>query len=146
MWEEDEPQADVIREAAEAYEEATGISVEIEWKGRKISDLIGPALDAGEEIDLFDDDYQRMIQDHSRYLTELDKMAETMNYQTHIMPILREQMKKWNKEQLLTMPYQPYITGVWYDRELWEEAGFTEDDIPENLGRTFEGMQKDKKQ
>ena len=26
MWEEDEPQADVIREAAEAYEEATGIS------------------------------------------------------------------------------------------------------------------------
>lgn len=56
MWEEDEPQADVIREAAEAYEEATGISVEIEWKGRKISDLIGPALDAGEEIDLFDDE------------------------------------------------------------------------------------------
>lgn len=138
MWEEDEPQADVIREAAEAYEEATGISVEIEWKGRKISDLIGPALDAGEEIDLFDDDYQRMIQDHSRYLTELDKMAETMNYQTHIMPILREQMKKWNKEQLLTMPYQPYITGVWYDRELWEEAGFTEDDIPE----TWEGLLK----
>ena len=41
MWEEDEPQADVIREAAEAYEEATGISVEIEWKGRKISDANG---------------------------------------------------------------------------------------------------------
>ena len=36
MWEEDEPQADVIREAAEAYEEATGISVEIQWKGRGI--------------------------------------------------------------------------------------------------------------
>ena len=138
MWEEDEPQADVIREAAEAYEEATGISVEIEWKGRKISDLIGTALDAGEEIDLFDDDYQRMIQDHSRYLTELDKMAETMDYQTHIMPVLREQMKKWNKEQFLTMPYQPYITGVWYDRELWQEAGFTEDDIPE----TWEGLLK----
>ena len=57
MWEEDEPQADVIREAAEAYEEATGISVEIQWKGRGIQSLIGPALDAGEQIDLFDDDY-----------------------------------------------------------------------------------------
>ena len=56
MWEEDEPQADVIREAAEAYEEATGISVEIQWKGRGIRSLIEPALDAGEQIDLFDDD------------------------------------------------------------------------------------------
>ena len=52
MWEEDEPQADVIREAAEAYEEATGISVEIQWKGRGIRSLIEPALDAGEQIDL----------------------------------------------------------------------------------------------
>ena len=53
MWEEDEPQADVIREAAEAYEEATGISVEIQWKGRGIRSLIEPALDAGEQIDPF---------------------------------------------------------------------------------------------
>lgn len=52
MWEEDEPQAEVIREAADAYQEATGISVEIQWKGREIRSLIGPALDAGEEIDL----------------------------------------------------------------------------------------------
>lgn len=29
------------------------------------------------------------------------------------------------------MPYQPYITGVWYNKELWEEAGLTEKDIPD---------------
>ena len=52
MWEEEEPQADVIREAAEAYEEATGISVEIQWKGRRIQSLIGPALDAGEQMEI----------------------------------------------------------------------------------------------
>ena len=51
MWEENEPQADVIKEAAEDYEAATGISVEIEWKGREIQSLIEPALDAGEQID-----------------------------------------------------------------------------------------------
>ena len=71
--EEDEPQADVIREAAEAYEEATGISVEIQWKGRGIRSLIEPALDAGEQIDLFDDDYQRMAQEHRDYLAEIKK-------------------------------------------------------------------------
>ena len=78
MWEEDEPQADVIREAAEAYEEATGISVEIQWKGRGIRSLIEPALDAGEQIDLFDDDYQRMAQEHRDYLAELKGMADTV--------------------------------------------------------------------
>lgn len=118
MWEEEEPQADVIREAAEAYEEATGISVEIQWKGRRIQSLIGPALDAGEQIDLFDDDYQRMVQDHREYLTELKKMSETVDYENHIMPVLLEQVKNWGNGELLAMPYQPYITGVWYNKEL----------------------------
>ena len=95
MWEEDEPQADVIREAAEAYEEATGISVEIQWKGRGIRSLIEPALDAGEQIDLFDDDYQRMAQEHRDYLAELKGMADTVDYEKHIMPVLLEQVKNW---------------------------------------------------
>ena len=29
------------------------------------------------------------------------------------------------------MPYQPYIAGVWYNKDLWEEAGLTEQDIPD---------------
>ena len=131
MWEEDEPQAEVIREAADAYQEATGISVEIQWKGREIRSLIGPALDAGEEIDLFDDDYQRMVQEHGIYLTDLKKIAASVDYEKHVMPILLEQIERWGKDKLLTMPYQPYITGVWYNKDLWEKAGLTDEDIPE---------------
>ena len=116
MWEEDEPQADVIKEAAQAYEEATGISVEIQWKGRGIQSLIGPALDAGEQIDLFDDDYQRMAQEHKEYLAELEEMADTVDYENHIMPVLLEQVEGWGNGELLAMPYQPYIAGVWFDR------------------------------
>ena len=101
MWKEDEPQADVIREAAEAYEEATGISVEIQWKGRGIRSLIEPALDAGEQIDLFDDDYQRMAQEHRDYLAELKGMADTVDYEKHIMPVLLEQVKNWEMENCL---------------------------------------------
>ena len=118
MWEEDEPQAEVIREAADAYQEATGISVEIQWKGREIRSLIGPALDAGEKIDLFDDDYQRMVQEHGIYLTDLKKIAASVDYEKHVMPILLEQIERWGKDKLLTMPYQPYITGVWYNKDL----------------------------
>lgn len=131
MWEEEESQADVIKAAAEAYEDATGITVDIQWKGRGIRSLIGPALDAGEQIDLFDDDYQRMVQEHKEYLTELEKMAETVDYGNHIMPVLQKQMKNWCGGELFAMPYQPYIAGVWYDKELWEEAGLTQRDIPD---------------
>lgn len=130
MWEEEEPQAEVIQDAAMAFEEATGISVEIQWKGREITSLIGPALDAGEQIDLFDDDYQRMSQDHSFYLAELEKMADTVDYEEHVMPVLLDQAKEWGNGELYVMPYQPYIAGVWYNKELWEEAGLTENDIP----------------
>ena len=79
----------LIREAAEAYEEATGISVEIQWKGRGIRSLIEPALDAGEQIDLFDDDYQRMAQEHRDYLAELKGMADTVDYEKHFSGLMQ---------------------------------------------------------
>ena len=40
MWNEGEPQATVIAEAAEAYEAETGVHVNIEWKGRDINTLL----------------------------------------------------------------------------------------------------------
>ena len=54
-----------------------------------------------------------------------------MDYEKHIMPVLLEQVKNWGNGELLAMPYQPYITGVWYNKDLWEEAGLTEQDIPD---------------
>ena len=56
MWTSTEGQAKIIQEAADAYEAATGIHINIEWKGRDVKTLIGPALDAGEKIDFFDTD------------------------------------------------------------------------------------------
>lgn len=142
MWEEGEPQAEIIRDAALAYEEATGISVEIQWKGREINDLIGPALDAGEQIDLFDDDYQRMAQQHKEYLAKLKEMADTVDYEAHIMPVLLEQVKNWGDGELPAMPYQPYITGVWYNKDLWEEAGLTQEDIPQTWEKLLKVCRK----
>ena len=62
MWNSTEGQAKVIAEAAEAYEAATGIHINLEFKGRDIKTLIGPALDAGEKIDFFDTDYMMVVQ------------------------------------------------------------------------------------
>ena len=70
MWNSTESQAKVIQKAADAYEEETGIHINIEWKGRDMKTLIGTALEAGEDIDLFDDDYMRVVMNTKDYLVD----------------------------------------------------------------------------
>ena len=112
MWNSTEPQAMVTQEAADAYEEATGIHVNIEWKGRDIKTMIGAALDAGEDIDLFDDDYQRVVEQDGKYLVDVTEMGSADDDEIPIIHDLLEPAKVWVDGRLLTMPYQQYKTGV----------------------------------
>ena len=142
MWNSTENQAKVIQEAADAYEEATGVHINIEWKGRDVKTMIGAALDAGEDIDLFDDDYQRVVQQDGKYLADVTEMGSAVDYESHIMPVLLDQAKAWGDGKLLVMPYQPYTTGVWYNKDLWEEAGLTDEDVPETWDELLAACQK----
>ena len=60
-WNEAEPQGQVIKEAAAAYEEETGVKVEINWQGRDIVKVIASKLESGEEIDMFAVYYTHLI-------------------------------------------------------------------------------------
>ena len=93
MWNSTEGQAKVIQEAADAYEQETGVHINIEWKGRDIKTLIGPALDAGEDVDIFDTDYMMLTQQNDKYLADLTEMAAAADYEKHVMPILLEKQK-----------------------------------------------------
>ncbi|HIX28818.1 MAG TPA: extracellular solute-binding protein [Candidatus Blautia stercoravium] len=136
MWNSTEPQAKVIQEAADAYEKESGVHVNIEWKGRDIKTLIGTALEAGEKIDLFDDDYQRVVSNTKEYLADLTDMADKVDFESHVMPVILDKAKSWGDGKLYTVPYQVYTTGVWYDKTMWEKAGLTDADKPE----TFEDL------
>lgn len=142
MWNSTENQAKVIQEAADAYEEATGVHVNIEWKGRDVKTMIGAALDAGENIDLFDDDFQRVVEQDGKYLVDLAEMAAAADYEKHIMPVLLDQAKEWGDGKLLVMPYQPYTTGVWYNKDLWADAGLTDEDVPETWDELLAACKK----
>lgn len=125
MWNATEGQAKVLAEAAEAYEAATGIHVNMEFKGRDIRNLVGPALDAGEKIDIFDTDYMLMVQQNGKYLTDLTDMAATADYEKHVLPVLMNNVKTWGDGKMLVMPYQPYTTGVWFNKDMFDAAGIT---------------------
>ena len=107
MWNAAEPQGQVLQEAADAFSEKTGAKINIEWKGRDIKTLIGPALDAGEDVDIFDTDYMMLTQQNDKYLADLTEMAAAADYEKHVMPILLENAKEWSNGKLKVMPYQP---------------------------------------
>ena len=53
-------------------------------------------------------------------------MAAAAGYEEHALPILVENVKSWADGKLTVIPYQPYTTGVWYDKAMFENAGITE--------------------
>ena len=127
MWNSTENQAKVIQAAADEYYAETGIKVNIEWKGRDMKTLIGVAMDAGENIDIFEDDYMRMIQNNQKYLLNLSEQPFYAEYSSHVMPIILQTAlsEGWGNGSLWCFPYQPYTTGVWYNKALFEKAGIT---------------------
>lgn len=141
MWNSTENQAKVIQEAADAYEKETGVHVNIEWKGRDVKTLIGSALQAGEDIDLYDDDYQRVVQNTKDYLVDLTDMAAKADYESHAMPVIYEKALSWGDGKLYTIPYQIYTTGVWYNKEIFKEAG-VEDAAPATWTEFLDVCQK----
>ncbi len=140
MWSSTENQAKVIQEAADAYTASTGIPINIEWKGRDVKNLIIPALQAGEEIDFFDQDYIFISRNSGEYVADLTEMAEAAGYEEHIMPVLAEKAKSYTGGVLKVMPYQPYTTGVWYNKDMFEAAGITE--VPETWDEFLEVCRK----
>lgn len=61
MWDAAEPQAQAISQSIEKFTAETGIAVDVQFKGRTgIREGLQPALDAGTNIDSFDEDIDRV--------------------------------------------------------------------------------------
>ena len=136
MWNEAEPQGTVIAEAVEAFTEKTGIEVEIVFNGREIRKTLQPALDAGETIDLFDEDIDRVAKTWGKYLLDLtpyiDRVYSTTNeqpYSTQINQTLLNLAKEIGGGKVMNIPYQPFAFVVMYNKDLFTKAGITS--VPE---------------
>ncbi len=123
MWNEAEPQGQVISEAAAAYEAKTGVKVNIEWKGREINQVLSASLEAGEKFDIFDDDYQRIAQQYVDYTADLTEMAAAAGYTGY--DCLNNQVIAW-AGNLNSIVEQPQVGGVFYDKDAFAAAGVSE--------------------
>jgi len=134
MWNETEPQGQTIAAAVEAFKTKTGITVEVNWQGRDIRKTLQPALDGGEEIDLFDEDLDRVNGTWSKYLLNVEDYAkktyDTTNgkpYSDVINSKLIELARTLGPDgKLSTIPYQPSSFLVMYNKDIFTKAGITQ--------------------
>ncbi|MDR1748600.1 MAG: extracellular solute-binding protein, partial [Spirochaetaceae bacterium] len=132
MWNEAEPQGQVIVRAAEAFTAKTGIQVEINFNGRDIRMTLQPALDAGETIDIFDEDIERVNNTWGNYLLPLDSYVDKSYDTTSGQPFsavvnktLLDLAKQIGGGSIKAVPYQPSAYITMYNKDLFEQAGIT---------------------
>jgi raffinose/stachyose/melibiose transport system substrate-binding protein len=132
MWNEAEPQGQVIARAAEAFTRDTGIKVNINFNGRDIRKTLQPALDAGEVIDLFDEDIERVANAWGNYLLPLDTYVSQSYPTTGGQPFgsvinktLLDLARQLGGGTVKNIPYQPSTFVTMYNKDLFRQAGIT---------------------
>lgn len=124
MWSAGEPQAVVIEEAAKAFSEKTGATINIEWKGRDINTIIQTALESGEKIDIFEDDYSRIAKIYKDFCYDLTDMAAAAGYDAQSFKCFNDVATNW-AGFLPCVTEQPQVGGIFYNKDIFDDCGIT---------------------
>lgn len=124
MWEATEPQGKAIQEAVDKFTADTGVAVDLQFKGRTgIREGLQPALDAGTNIDLFDEDIDRVNTTWGQYLMDLEELAKASDYEATANAGLMSACRDVAGGTLKSIPYQPNVFAFFYNKAIFAEAG-----------------------
>lgn len=127
MWEATEPQGQAIQEAVNQFTADTGIAVDLQFKGRTgIREGLQPALDAGTNIDLFDEDIDRVNTTWGSYLMDLEDLAKAEDYEATANAGLIAACREVGGGSLKSIPYQPNVFAFFYNQTIFDEVGISE--------------------
>ncbi len=141
MWDAAEPQAQALSQSIEAFTAETGIAVDVQFKGRTgIREGLQPALDAGTNIDLFDEDIDRVNTTWGSYLLDLEELAKANDYEATANAGLMAACREVGGGTLKSIPYQPNVFAYFYNMDIFEEAGVTK--VPETWDEFLDTCQK----
>lgn len=134
MWNEAEPQGQIISEAAKQYmKDNENVTININWQGREINKIIPAKLSAGEKIDIYDgptnvvlaatEDYVLDLQD---YFKKSYPTTDGKAYEDVILKATVDTTREYSKDgELNGVPYQPFVQCMFYNKEHFEKAGIT---------------------
>ena len=124
MWESTEPQGQAIAAAVESFTKETGIKVDLQFKGRTgIREGLQPALDAGQVIDVFDEDIDRINTTFAPYLLDLEELAAKYDYEKTAIAGLIGACREVGGGKLMSVPYQPNVFNFFYNAKIFAEVG-----------------------
>lgn len=125
MWDVGSREAEAIQKVVDRYCELSGNEVVVELKGRDIQNIIGASIDAGETIDIYEDDYQRLSTTFADYALDLEEMAAAYGYDALSNAALTTAIRGW-AGSLKAIPFFPYTSGVVYNKAIFDEVGVAE--------------------
>ncbi len=124
MWGKSSDTGKALKAAADAYEDETGIKIEIDYKGEEfVRDGYMPAIDKGTVIDLVDYDLVYMNNNWEEYLLELDDYVDESDYAAGARESLLALAGNAGGGVIRTIPYRPVVYGFYYNKTLFSEAG-----------------------
>ena len=133
MWNETEPQAEVIKAAIEEFTTLyPDVTVNVNWMGRDTLKTIVASLDAG-QVDLWDQGINHVILKYNDYGYEMsDLMAQPnpvldgKSYDDVSNPALIEAVKQNAADgKVHGIPYIPNVVAVFYNKDMFDQAGVT---------------------
>lgn len=134
MWNDTEPQGEAMQEIADKFMETyPGTTIEIQWCGRDISKTLKPALEGGQQIDIFDypTQYGGQLEQFCADLSEIIKTPydalDGKTMEEVLLPTMLETPKKQTgiTSGQIAVGYKPWLCLFMYNVSAFEEAGVT---------------------
>lgn len=126
MWESTEPKGKAIQEAVDKFTADTGVKVDLQFKGRTgIREGLQPALDTGTNIDMFDEDIDRVNKTWGQYLMDLEDLVKANVYEATANAGLITACREVGGGKLKSIPYQPNVFAIFYNKDIFDETGIT---------------------
>lgn len=121
MWQQNEPQAKVIKKAADDFTAATGIKVDIQWQGRDVITKLTPTLKTGSSADLVDQSVNALgalvAKDATADLSGLyaTKVAGEDKTIGDVIPASYKTFLNDKNGKPFIAPYEVSSEGLWFD-------------------------------
>ncbi|QWB27202.1 MULTISPECIES: ABC transporter substrate-binding protein [Streptomyces] len=146
MWNQNEPQAKVIKAASDQFTKDTGIKVNIQWQGRQVIQKITPTLRSGAAADLVDNSVNAL-----GTLVSAGQNADLSPVYTATIPgenktvaeVIPEKYKAYLNDKNgkpFMVPYSVATEGVWFDAAKYPELAANPPKTWEDLVEKLDGI------
>ena len=144
QWSENETQAAVLKDAIARFEANNPeYTVEVNWAGREVRDILRASIDSGTQIDIVEGDFANISANLGEdYLMDLTPYMEGTEFEASISGGMASFAKSYTSdgESWYYIPSQPFVGTLFYNKAIFDEAGI--DKMPETWDEFLDCCQK----